>query len=385
MNTSTIIYDCNAPPPTFNTLDSHQRSRLIRSTRKLGAVLGSTPQLIESDSPLSPPRSSSVVPHPPAAPARDRKRRQGSIFEFAAIPSAFLHDYASSSASSSSSSLPRGSLDSNASDMSTQSLPMPKSFARHVRDKSRSKGKRTPLPTPLVLRLNAVPLPPTDPRVQPDSPDMLKTATLAAPAPSALPITPTTPLTPATPTATETRRKRLAKLKRTLGENVPPELIAPIRTIRAHLSSPVDPPPAPMTMSPPPAPFRSARSHAKPYATVRSSIRPEKPNPLPVHAVSSRKRSLSVDYKHGVLSPALMSATPHPPPPPPPNTQSIHSRLHTRSPSYVSEFPLSPQTSRVTEERSSRVWVTGATTWIGEWNRKDIREVQHQLRSLKAR
>ncbi|KAI0737472.1 hypothetical protein C8Q80DRAFT_1213240, partial [Daedaleopsis nitida] len=328
MSTSTMIYDYNAHPPTLNTLDSHQRSRLIRSTRKLGAVLGSTPQLIEINSPLSPPRSSSVGPRPTTAPARDRKRRQGSIFESAAVPSTFPHDYASTSASSSSSSLPRGSLDSNVSDMSTQSLPTPKSFARHVREKSRSKGKRTPL----VLRLNVVPLSPTDPRVQPDSPDMLKTATLAAPASSALPITPTTPLTPATPTATETRRKRLAKLKRTLGEDVPPELIAPIHTIRAHLSSPVDPPPAPLTMSPPPAPFRSARPHTNSYATVRSSMRPEKPNTLPVYdTVSSRKRSLSVDYKHGVLSPALMSATPHPPPPPPPQTQSIQSRLHTRS------------------------------------------------------
>ena len=35
--------------------------------------------------------------------------------------------------------------------------------------------------------------------------------------------------------------------------------------------------------------------------------------------------------------------------------------------------------------RSSRVWVTGNKTWRGEWNRKDIREVQKQLRSLKAR
>ena len=35
--------------------------------------------------------------------------------------------------------------------------------------------------------------------------------------------------------------------------------------------------------------------------------------------------------------------------------------------------------------RSSRVWVTGNKMWRGEWNRKDIREVQKQLRSLKAR
>lgn len=37
--------------------------------------------------------------------------------------------------------------------------------------------------------------------------------------------------------------------------------------------------------------------------------------------------------------------------------------------------------------RSSRVWITGSKmgTWTGEWNRRDIEEVQQKLRALKAR
>ena len=380
-----------APPPTFNTLDSRQRTRLIRSTRKLGAVLGTTPQLVECDRPLSPPTTSAPQP-PPCRPKHDRKRRQGSIFDFAPSAPPFTYDYASSSASSSASSLAlsRSSLDSDESAMSTHSLPTlptPKSFARHVREKSRSKGKRAPLPTPLVLRLNAVPLPPSDPRVQPITPDTaatLKTATLAPPSASALPLTPTTPHTPSTPTATETRRKRLAKLKRTLGENVPAELIAPLRAIRTQRTSPVDPPPAPVLLSPPSAPFRQPKSRAQPYATLRTPTQPHRPLVsafiAPKSATSPRKRSLSVDFKHGVVSPALFSAPATPPKPPP---KTPRDRSHSRSPSHVPARRA--ETDDSGPERHAHGWVTGAETWTGEWNRRDIREVQHQLRNLKLR
>lgn len=35
---------------------------------------------------------------------------------------------------------------------------------------------------------------------------------------------------------------------------------------------------------------------------------------------------------------------------------------------------------------SSKMWATGSPgSWMGEWNRRDIRDVQKQLRALKAR
>ncbi|KAL5504813.1 hypothetical protein ACEPAH_7476 [Sanghuangporus vaninii] len=49
------------PPPTFNHLDAAQRSRLIRSTRKLGKVLGTTPCVVESVPPLPAISSSASV------------------------------------------------------------------------------------------------------------------------------------------------------------------------------------------------------------------------------------------------------------------------------------------------------------------------------------
>lgn len=46
MDVTQIFY---APPLTSNTLESYQRARLVRSTRKLGAVLGTTPRLVEPE------------------------------------------------------------------------------------------------------------------------------------------------------------------------------------------------------------------------------------------------------------------------------------------------------------------------------------------------
>ncbi|KAI0666526.1 hypothetical protein C8Q78DRAFT_994910 [Trametes maxima] len=344
-STTTLLYEPLSRPPTSNTLDARQRARLIRSTRKLGAVLGTTPQLLEQDSPIPivlPIGPSGLRRSPIRQTSAYRKRRQGSVFEF---PPPGLYDSDCSAASSASSlSLGRSSFESTTSVDSASSLPPAKSFTRHVREKSRSRGKQAPLPTPLVLRLNAVPLPPSDPRVQPITPDSSATLTFnspAVPASSSSPhfnMIPTSPTSPVTPTVTETRRKRLAKLKRTLGENVPPELILPFRSAPSHSNShssartrqpeasPMTPPPAPQTYSPPPL------NSLPPKPSQAQTL----PRPAP------RRRSVSVDFQQTVSA---------------------------------------PEGAR----RSSRVWVTGNGSWTGEWNRRDIREVQQQLRNLRAR
>ncbi|OJT15341.1 hypothetical protein TRAPUB_8097 [Trametes pubescens] len=331
-------------PPTSNVLDARQRTRLIRTTRKLGAVLGTTPQLLEQDSPC---------PSPPLLPIAGRrspvrktsayaKRRQGSVFELPPPTAATFYD-SSSDASSSASSLflPRPSLDSVSSVESSASLPAPKSFTRHVREKSKSKGKQAPLPSPLVLRLNAVPLPPSDPRVQyPITPDTSGTLTFAQSASLSGGMLPVTPTTPITPTATETRRKRLAKLKRTLGENVPAELILPFRSSPRSRRQSTTTSPASSSTAPSPVP---------PTPRVQATLPRLKPQPQP-----NRRRSMSVDFSQ------------------PQQTQSAPECSPTAS-------------SPASDRPNSRVWVTGAGTWTGEWNRKDIREVQHQLRALRMR
>ncbi|KAJ3480436.1 hypothetical protein NLI96_g8345 [Meripilus lineatus] len=259
--TATTSYLESEPtlPPTRNHLDSEQRSRLIRSTRKLGAVLGTTPQLAEPESFLF------LEPDDTAALKRIKSsRRNASVFARPA-PKDF---YASSSSNSSSASLTlppsRSSIDV---------LPTPKSFSSRPR---RPSDRRIPQST--LSRTNSthnVLLSPITPRDFP------------------------TPVTPVFPTPAEVRRKKMAKLTRTLGENIPAELV-----------------------------FAGGRHHVSPLDQYP--------------AQSQRMRTISLDY---------------------------------------SDNPDLPPTF----SRSSRIWVTGTSQWRGEWNRKDIREVQSQLRNLRGK
>ncbi|KAK7689611.1 hypothetical protein QCA50_007404 [Cerrena zonata] len=269
---STLLY--TSPPPTVNNLDSEQRARLMKSTRKLGAMLGATPQLVEvGERPNPIPISFRPTGlSKPATLKTKSHRRHGSIFD--AFPEISPYS-SSSSASSSQVSLPpvaehRSSVDT---------LPIPKSFSTNPR-------RSGDAPRPLVLRLNT-PVSSSNP-VSPDSAKTIKFSELKGG------MRTPTPATPITPTPSEVRRKRMAKLTRTLGENVPPELVF---SQQAPLGS---------------------------YTGEHSICKP---------------RTMSVDHA----------------------------------------------ARRDVFARTSQIWMTGTKGWQGAWNRKDIREVQKQLRNLKAR
>ncbi|KAF8139803.1 hypothetical protein EV363DRAFT_1310687 [Boletus edulis] len=185
-------------PPTTNTLDSHQRSRLIRSTRKLGAVLGTTPYLLENNT--------SFVLLPLGRTTSKTLKRQGSIF---------THNQSSSLSVTSSTS----TSSSHDPSPSASSITLPCHVAPCVQSSEALSLNPPGLPTTrrrrpgdkipqLHLRINTVPVLPTDNRVAPP-----------------LPHIPLTPITPTIPDVAETRRKRMAKLARHLGENVPAELV----------------------------------------------------------------------------------------------------------------------------------------------------------------
>lgn len=123
------------PPPTFNTMDPAQRTRLLRTARKLEALLGTTPQLVDLDNHYGHPSNKTNVVY-------------GSPF--------------SSSASS---------LDSTSSENHSVSLqherPSDLQSSSHARDKvliateerktKKPKGPQ-PLAQPLLLRMSAVPV-----------------------------------------------------------------------------------------------------------------------------------------------------------------------------------------------------------------------------------
>jgi hypothetical protein len=204
------------PPPTSNHLDLNQKSRLIKSTRKLGQVLGTTPYLLEipTELPISFPliesRTSSPTPSTSSAESIKsvkRSRRQGSIF----INSPIVH---SASSSTSSLSLP--------GDMPPSSVDLP---STHLAPVSR-RSKDTHRPPPLVLHLNPVIVSPDDHRIG--------KAQLSPP--PTLPAFDDFPMSPMTPTsnafyhqkkAADAKRKKVDKINRTFGESVPTELIFP--------------------------------------------------------------------------------------------------------------------------------------------------------------
>jgi hypothetical protein len=191
-------------PPTTNILNSQQRLRLMRSTRKLGAVLGTTPYLLENDV------SFTVLP---LGKTTSRvSKRQGSLFTHQQSSSLSV---TSSSTSTTSVHHPSPSASSIAlpqivspGTQSTEPLPMnPPGLSSTRRRRS---GDKIPQ---LYLRLNKVPVSPTDDRVASSLP------------PTPCTPTPPTPITPSVPDVAEVRRKRMAKLARHLGENIPAELV----------------------------------------------------------------------------------------------------------------------------------------------------------------
>ena len=179
-----------------------QRARVMRYSRKLGAVLGTTPFLLESCGSTVPAtlypasRHSSTRSH-----ARRHHHRQRPDFDD------------QPRASSESSPLPFSSTASSSKDslLSTSGTSSAESVVPVViATKSHSPGAT---PRPLIF-LDTVPLS-SDTRVQ-ATPRLTR---------STVSDVPSTPSTPKQLSATEARRRKMARVMRTLGEKVPPELV----------------------------------------------------------------------------------------------------------------------------------------------------------------
>ncbi|KAL4248343.1 hypothetical protein ABKN59_008090 [Abortiporus biennis] len=292
--TTAVVYSSATLPPTFNKLDTQQRTRLIRTARKLGAVLGSTPRLVDVEGerpqpiPIVLPSSSTMIGLRSGSSTTTKKeRRYGSIYlPRSESPDSFY------SVSSTNSSVVSLALPESEPQSSVEQLPMPKSFS----------GRRsTDAPRPLVLRLNVTPptIPSNESTPSSSAPPTVTSSRFGCNLQNTTEELVATPTTPAAPTASELRRKRMAKLARTFGENVPPELVF------SHND----------------AVQKKSIDHS-PYATTGRRHR----------------RVVSI----------------------------------IEDPAAVCDGP----------KRSSRIWVTGNGSWTGEWNRKDIKEVQDQLRKL---
>jgi len=169
--------------------------------------MGTTPYFLDADIPVT------LFPVGGSKKSTTTKalKRQGSIFSHYHTHSHSVTSF--SSASTASLHSPSASLVSLPLSMqSTESLPVTPPGLPVRGRKSADK------PRPLYLRMNVVPVSPTHQRFAslPHSPRVDRAAS------SCFPPSPRTPSFD----AAELRRKRLAKLARHLGENVPPELVS---------------------------------------------------------------------------------------------------------------------------------------------------------------
>ncbi|KAG6860523.1 hypothetical protein C0995_010198 [Termitomyces sp. Mi166 len=269
------------PPPTVNHLDRRERMRLVRSNRKLEAVLGASPCYLEPASQLDVPKAS---------------RRDGRIF--AHLPT-------------SSSSSP--TLDSMA-EQPSRFNPLPQ--------KSKRPPRALELSRPFLLRLRSVPVPSSDNRASQSSSHHPSIVPVSPPSPTS-----TIDLEKLQSSNLKARRKKMAKLTRTLGENIPPELVFPNNassagqliksrsledTLTPSLSSPSSAKPRPIISRPRAMSSRSrlkiqpAPSNPAPTSVVYIHLPPRQtPRAKPTIADRRRKprpRSLSVSTGTDMLA-----------------------------------------------------------------------------------
>ncbi|KAJ6545743.1 hypothetical protein B0H19DRAFT_1168434 [Mycena capillaripes] len=299
-------------PPTTHALPEAQRRRLMRSTRKLGALLGEMPFVVEggSTAPMSwtPGHSRSVSAGGPES------KRWGRL-------------YTTSESLSRSSSLRLVKAPVVAEVTAHTDSPLASLVARPMLHLSLpspgalSPAERTPLPSPL-------------------SPSFISLNS------------PTVP----THTADTTRRRKMAKLVRTLGENVPPELVFPASqpTARRRAS----------TLSLPETKLERRRGADKEIPPLPHSVRVDEPfsHPSTVPYVPESRSSSDMYFSR------------------------THSHSRTTSVSTVSsqEYMLPhPRTRAINNTHRREVG------WSGEWGRSaqitDMQDVVRTLRGLKMK
>jgi len=296
---STSTTSAHPPPPTFNKLDAAQRARAMRSSRKLGAVLGTTPFLLESCGSTVPVTLHHASKRDPESHPRTvlshlkHHHRRCSVFEAARVSSESLptllpsHSYSSS----------KESLLSTSDSTSTEESAAPLMLA--VRSNQPGSSK----PRPFILLSST----------HPSSSDHRVAAAVLSPRAASFEVPPT-PTTPTELSRMEVRRRKMARVVRTLGENVPPELVF-------HHSNSDSPKKTPLPES------RSPRKLTNPKTK------------------GTRRRSASVGS--GTQWQRLLD---HP-------------------------APVFSSSSRAPEDQR----------WVGVWNRRNIAQVQRELRTLRGR
>ncbi|KAJ7107020.1 hypothetical protein C8R44DRAFT_987161 [Mycena epipterygia] len=333
--------------PTDNALSQAERSRLVRSNRKLQALLGETPQVISA-------ALSTAVRSHSASHSDDRR-----------VPAHIPEDMSSFASDPLSSSYSRRRLPPSTLTLAT----------------SASGSECDPARPRLLLHLEThTPIAHKHAALSPFSPG------LGSP-----PLTPMTPLSPTTsintilPLATstlarslsakDTRRRRVAKLARTLGENIAPELVpAAEPPLLRRAASTV----GPSLTRARPAPVSAQSAFEEPHspvsrvkaATLARSFSTSTRSPRV--CVAPHRRGESVAVSPACESPSFISFTP----------TSIAADLVAAKEARDAEMQAMDQAVNRLHSELLSGKRRKEREWSGEWN-TEMRTVGKQLRALK--
>ncbi|KAJ6516906.1 hypothetical protein C8R47DRAFT_1032392 [Mycena vitilis] len=277
------------PPPTTNALTSQQRSQLLRTTQKLGRLLGTTPALIEESDSMP-----SMLPLNLQRLAVPLHIQLSSTYD---DDDALVRYPSSDTSGSERGSLKRNSSvssgyssNSGRSSPSTQSVHVNESWPKADRPFLRIATKRS-------SKLAAIPQSPPPGASPPPSytysPEPAHTSFTIRPIPVSRAYTaPPPPPAFAIPSNNSMRRQKMDRLRRTLGDGVPLDMVFPEEETHAVLS------------------YSSASSEEDLPRTARS--------PPPPHRIRAARDSLLVPHP---ATPRRFSTGPQParaaPPPPP--------------------------------------------------------------------
>jgi len=368
--------------PATNALEPEQRPHhRCRSTRKLKAIRGTIPLFLDLDSKVD------IMPKAPTlvSPRTRAIRRKGQVFQshssdstepdyvFVNINTRSGFNYHQAHSPSSS---PSRSPDVKPATQGSNPRSG-KSAETHAGGgiKLKSKGPQS-LAQPFLLRLRSLPVPPA-PTIKPET--LIDQSKPLSPVSSSFNMDMSTASSrPRNALTDNEKRRKLAKLARTLGENVPPELVfhsAPPHQ-RATSTSVSRPQKKPPSSHKPSLSLSTPSSVAKnPAPQPQSARRPENPEKR-----QSRPRSMSLTTS-GTM--AKHSDTR--------GTKSLDQAYHTVDPpletitAVNTVNAVNAETTRQHDALSSEWGRRKEREWSGEWNVKDMQHVTNVLRGLKAR
>ncbi|KAF7361259.1 hypothetical protein MSAN_01158100 [Mycena sanguinolenta] len=244
-------------------------------------------------------------------------------------------------------------------------------------------------------------------------PAMLPSEEVLCTSPLQSPLSPILPLSPLSPNrrihTPNARIRKMAKLTRTLGENIPIELVFPGAATTSAPSVPSNASPAPVPKPTKRAKMTSSDSVAKraippkPRAPLRPVVSPEWPlTPTPdctVDTEAHARTAVGLHYALGLNSlptrnavPAHAALTVPKSPPPFSNVFTVDDVSWEQARRAV----MGPRTSGKKAKRvvggvhkapadvtGRGTWRKKENTWSGEWNVEDMEELQVRLRRLR--